>query len=122
MKHRLLLIAIAGAALLPAAQAQTIEETPDPPSLRPVAPRPQNAASAASFKGPVDPVALKPFAEVVAGAKRQDGLLPLWRRDEKVWLETGKEMVGKPFLFTVNIANSVGERGLYASQMGTSQL
>ncbi len=27
-------------------------------------------------------------------------------------------MLNKPFLFTVNIANSVGERGLYASQMG----
>jgi hypothetical protein len=28
------------------------------------------------------------------------------------------QALGKPFLFSVNVANSVGERGLYASQMG----
>jgi hypothetical protein len=61
---------------------------------------------------------LKPFAEVLRGATRQDGLFPLWRKDEKVWLEVPKAWLGKPLLFTVNFANSVGERGLYASQMG----
>jgi len=55
---------------------------------------------------------------VIKDAKQQDGLFPIWRKDEKVWLEIPKAMLNKPFLFTVNIANSVGERGLYASQMG----
>ncbi len=31
-------------------------------------------------------------------------------------------MIGKPFLFTANIASSVGERGLYASQMNMAHL
>jgi hypothetical protein len=79
---------------------------------------PAGVPGAAAAKPPVDPTAPKPFAEVTKGAKVDDGLFPLWRKDEKVWLEIPKAMLNKPFLFTANIANSVGERGLYASQMG----
>ena len=75
------------------------------------------AGSAAAAPRP-DPTAPRPFAEVSKDAKRQDGLVPLWRKDDKVWLEITPERLGKPLLFSVNIAQSVGERGLYASQMG----
>ena len=59
---------------------------------------------------------------MIKEAKVQQGLFPLWRKDEKVWIEIPKAALNKPFLFTVNIANSVGERGLYASQMGMDHL
>ncbi|MBA4176119.1 MAG: metallopeptidase [Leptothrix sp. (in: Bacteria)] len=65
-----------------------------------------------------DPSAPKAFAEVIKDAKRQDGFVPLWRKDEKVWLEIAPERIGKPMLMSINVAESVGERGLYASQMG----
>ena len=55
-------------------------------------------------------------------ATRQDGFVPIWRKDEKVWLEISPEMLNKPMLFTVNITQSVGERGLYASAMGRDWL
>jgi hypothetical protein len=55
---------------------------------------------------------------VVRGAQRQDGFVPLWTKDEKVWLEIPKERLNQPLLFSVNVAQTVGERGLYASQMG----
>ncbi len=77
---------------------------------------PGHAASGAAAKP--DPGAPKPFAEVIAGAKRQDGFVPVWRKDEKVWLEIAPDRIGKPMLFSINVASSVGERGLYASQMG----
>ncbi|MGS0754219.1 zinc-dependent metalloprotease [Roseateles sp. GG27B] len=77
---------------------------------------------AATSKPPVDPTAPKPFADVIKEAKSQDGLFPIWRKDEKVWLEIPKDKIGKPFLFTVNVAKGVGERGLYASQMGVDHL
>ncbi len=80
-----------------------------------------SAASAAVAGGaarPAEPGAPKPFAEVAKGATRQDGFVPLWRKDEKVWFELAPDRLGKPMLFSVNIASSVGERGLYASQMG----
>ncbi len=76
------------------------------------------AVAASAARPPADPGAPKPFAEVSKDAKRQDGYIPVWRKDEKVWLEIAPERLDKPLLFSVNIAASVGERGLYASQMG----
>jgi hypothetical protein len=73
---------------------------------------------AAARPAPPDPGAPKPFADVSRGATRQDGLFPIWRKDEKVWLEIPRAMLNKPFLISVNIAQSIGERGFYASQMG----
>jgi hypothetical protein len=77
---------------------------------------------AAARPAPPDPAAPKPFAEVSRGATRQDGLFPIWRKDEKVWLEIPRAMLNKPFLISVNIAQSIGERGFYASQMGPDAL
>ncbi|MBA4218683.1 MAG: metallopeptidase [Methylibium sp.] len=95
------LIALAGLA-----QAQT-----------PAAPAPGASAPAAAPRPPADPTAPKPFADVIKGASEQPGLFPIWRKDEKVWIEIPKEAFNKPFLFSVNVSNAVGERGLYASQM-----
>ncbi|MBX3637257.1 MAG: zinc-dependent metalloprotease [Rubrivivax sp.] len=75
--------------------------------------RPQ--AGAAAARPPGTP---PPFAEVVKDATRQDGFIPLWRKDDKVWLEIAPAHLGRPMLVSVNIAQSVGERGLYGSQMG----
>ncbi|MEO3693220.1 zinc-dependent metalloprotease [Roseateles paludis] len=85
---------------------------------------PANGASApvAAPRPPVDPTAPKPFLDVIKGAREQPGLFPIWRKDEKVWLEIPKAAFNKPFLFSVNVANSLGERGLYASQMDDSHL
>jgi hypothetical protein len=59
---------------------------------------------------------------VIKDAKQQDGYFPVWRKDERVWLEIPRDRIGRPFLFTWNVANSIGERGLYASQMGRDLL
>jgi hypothetical protein len=116
----------AGTAAAPAAAATPPAAAP--PAAAPVAfaaGTPAPAASAAApgaptalARPPVDPTAPKPFADVSRGATRQDGLFPVWRKDEKVWLEIPRAMLNKPFLMTVNVAQSIGERGMYASQMG----
>ncbi len=95
-----------------------------------VAPAAASAAAGAASGAPPtaeaaarpDAAALRPFAEIVKDATRQDGFIPLWRKDEKVWLEIEPERLGQPLLVSVNIAQSVGERGLYASQMGPAWL
>jgi hypothetical protein len=79
-----------------------------------------NAAGAAAR--PPDPTVPRPFAEIIKDATRQDGFVPVWRKDEKVWLEITPERLGQLLLVTVNVAQSVGERGLYASQMGPDWL
>jgi hypothetical protein len=68
------------------------------------------------------PGAPPPFAEVIKDAKREDGFIPIWRKDEKVWLELTPDRLGKPFLLSVNVKNAVGERGLYAGAMGPAWL
>jgi hypothetical protein len=100
--------ALATAALLALAASVSAQTPPAAPAA---------AASAPAARPPADPTAPKPFAEVIKGAKEQPGLFPIWRKDEKVWIEIPKEAFNKPFLFSVNVANAVGERGLYASQM-----
>jgi hypothetical protein len=89
------------------------------PSAAPVAVVPSTTVPGAAAARP-DPTAPRPFADVIKDAKRSDGFVPVWRKDEKVWLEIAPERIGKPFLFSINIAQSVGERGLYGSQMGRS--
>jgi hypothetical protein len=69
-----------------------------------------------------DPTAARPFDEVVKGATQQPGFVPVWRKDEKVWLEIAADRFDQPFNLSVNVSNSVGERGLYASQMGPNWL
>ncbi|WP_457354323.1 zinc-dependent metalloprotease [Roseateles sp. P5_D6] len=107
--------ALAAAALLALA---AVAHAQTPPAPNGAASAPGAAASApAPARPPADPTAPKPFAEIIKGAKEQPGLFPIWRKDEKVWIEIPKEAFNKPFLFSVNVANAVGERGLYASQM-----
>ena len=78
--------------------------------------------AAASAPARPDPSAPKPFADVIKGATQQPGFIPVWRKDEKVWLEIPAELLDKPFLLSANISQSIGERGLYGSQMGPSWL
>ncbi|MCV2355291.1 zinc-dependent metalloprotease [Paucibacter sp. B2R-40] len=132
VSRRLSLSAVAAAVALLSACATTTPEGAAPaapstaasPASPVAAAAPASAASApnAAAKPPADPAAPKPFAEVSKDAKVQAGLFPIWRKDEKVWLEIPKAMIGKPFLFTVNIASAIGERGLYASQMVADQM
>ncbi|MBB3282959.1 zinc-dependent metalloprotease [Mitsuaria sp. BK037] len=134
MIHRdtIQLTAIAAAALLLTACATTGTTGASSSSAAPAAQAASAPAGAASGapgqpgasspmtapRPAADPTAPKPFAEVSRDAKRDDGLFPILRKDEKVWLEIPRAMLNKPFLFTINISSSIGERGFYASQMG----
>jgi hypothetical protein len=69
-----------------------------------------------------DPSAPKPFADIIKEAKRTDGFIPVWRQDDKVWLELSPERMNKLMHFSVNVDSAVGERGLYAAAMGPSWL
>jgi hypothetical protein len=49
------------------------------------------------------------FANVIRDAKKSDGLIGFWQKDEKVWLELKPEDFGKPFLLSPKIARGIGE-------------
>lgn len=91
------------------------------PSDPAAAPSPAGAAAsppAGPSGRPAEAPAPRPFADVIKDATRHDGFIPYWRKEEKVWLELPPEVVGRPLMLSVNISQSVGERGLYGSQMG----
>ena len=88
----------------------------------PAAPAETKAEAGADAKpaGPVLPGALKPFADVIKEAKQQDGLFPIWKKDDKVWLEVPATAFEQPFFFGIGRTHGLGERGVYGGQMERS--
>ncbi|MES2069716.1 MAG: zinc-dependent metalloprotease [Pseudomonadota bacterium] len=97
-----------------AAQAQT----PTPPATSVAIVNPAAAPAAPAAATPAAP--LKPYKEILKDSKEIKGFFTLHQKDEKVWIEIRPEQLEKPFFFSYNIPNSIGERGLYGSQMGRS--
>ena len=71
---------------------------------------------------PVVPGAPRPFKDIIKGAKETAGFFTVYEKDEKVWISIKPDQFDKPFFFTFNIPQSIGERGLYGSQMGGAAL
>ena len=107
----LALTALAASLMWAAASSAWAQKPPAPPAAA-------ASGAAPAAKPPADPTAPTPFADVIKDAKQQDGYLPVWRKDDKVWLEIPEAVMGQDLMFTANVSQSVGERGLYASQMG----
>lgn len=115
-------VLLSGCAALRTAEAPPKAETPAAAAApAPAASGASPFAAAASAPRP-EPGTPRPFADVIKGATQQAGYLPVWRKDDKVWLEIPAERLDQPFLLSANISHSVGERGLYASQMGPAWL
>ena len=101
-----------------AAQAQTPPATPSTPTSG----SPATSAPSPTATPPSAPGALRPMKDILKDAKSIPGFFTLHQKDEKVWLEILPSQLGKPFFFSYNVPRSIGERGLYGSQMGGSKL
>ncbi|WP_017878689.1 zinc-dependent metalloprotease [Janthinobacterium sp. CG3] len=66
--------------------------------------------------------AARPFQFVVKDARELKGLFTLWQQDEKIWIALRPEQLEQPFFLSYNVSHSVGERRLYAGQMGGSRI
>jgi hypothetical protein len=93
------------------------DPTPEPPAAE--VPPAANGETKTPVKELTKPevTGLKPFKEVIKGATQNKGFFTLYQKDEKVWLEIKPEQFDKPFFFSVNVTNSVGEAGLNGSWM-----
>ncbi len=89
----------------------------------PPASAPNHPAAAQPAGAPVAPAAAAPagsppaFEQVSKGAERQDGLLPLWRRQDKVWLELSPSALGKPLFLSPKLSRGIGEAGVFGGLM-----
>jgi hypothetical protein len=59
------------------------------------------------------PSPLRPFADVVRDARRSDGTLTLWQKDDRVLLELGPDDFGKPFFISSKLKSGIGERNFF---------
>lgn len=82
------------------------------------------ASTAARPAGAPAPAAAAPaagappaFATVIKDAKRQDGLVALWQKDEKVWFELKPEDFGKPMFLSPKLSHGIGEQMLFGGMM-----
>jgi hypothetical protein len=91
------------------------------------APEPNGAAGAApGAEAPPgaapQPGRPRPYKDLLKDARTLAGFFALHQKDDKVWIEIRPEQFGQPFFFAYNIPRSIGERGLYGSQMGRSHI
>jgi hypothetical protein len=80
------------------------------PGLRPPGTPPVAAA----------PGALRPFADVIKDAKRTEGAIAFWQKDDKIWLELRPEDLNQPFFLSSKLKTGIGERGFFGGLMQDS--
>ena len=75
------------------------------------------AAPASAASAPPAPGQPPAFATVIKDATESKGLIALWQKEEKVWLELKPEDFNKPFFLSPKISQGIGEAGLYGGTM-----
>ena len=77
------------------------------------APAPDMKAAAAAGAQAPDPT---------QDAQEIPGFFKLLKKNDKIWFAISPEQLKKPFFFSANVAQSLGEKNLVGSEMGDSQL
>ena len=105
---------------------------PRPPPAAPITPPSAQAiANAARLSGapgsatPTPPApapapgALRSFADVIKEFKELPGMLPLWQKDDKVYIELAPDQFDRLYFFSTNLDQGIGENGFVAGSMGS---
>ena len=111
---------VAGCATTPAGgpgAAAPAAAAPGTPQAAAAAPAARPASGAAAATPPLLPGQPQPFATVIKDAKKIDGALTTWQKEDKVWIELMPEDFGKAWLFAPKIARGIGEAGLFGGTM-----
>ena len=82
--------------------------------------RPASAGMLASPSPSGPPGGPPPFATVIKDARRIDGPLVLWQKEDKVWIELLPSQLGQPFLLSPKIKNGVSESWVLGGLMASS--
>jgi hypothetical protein len=95
------------------------------PSTRPVAavsPPASGVAPGTPQPAVAPPGSPTPFATVIKDAKKIDGLVTFYQKDEKVWLELRPEDFNKPFFLSPKIATGIGEAAVFGGLMDDARV
>lgn len=93
-----------------AANGPTSPAVVTPPSPASTAATPATSGSSAG---------LPAFAQVIKDARKVEGPLTVWQKDEKVWLELGPEHWGQPYLLSPKLRTGMGEGGVLGGLMAS---
>jgi hypothetical protein len=111
----LLTVAVAAAwcawgAAAPAQEAAKPEPTKadTPATAAPPAAPVQPAAAPQPSEKPAKPA----FAVAFKDARKVDGLIPLWRKDDKVYAEVPESLLGRELFVLISIARGIGDRSI----------
>ena len=63
-----------------------------------------------------------PFATVTKDAKVSAGLLPVWTKDDKTWLEIPASQLDKPLFLGLSLASGLGQGSLFPGLMGQERV
>lgn len=80
-----------------------------PAGARPAATTASARSGAAAPAPPATAGGPAPFATVVKDARRIEGPLTMWQKDEKVWIELRPEQLGQPFLLSPKIKSGISQ-------------
>jgi hypothetical protein len=105
------LAALGGCNTAPPKPSTTPPKAPLAASSAPPASAPDGASAAASNAG------LTPFEQVTKGASHDSGLLHIWRKGDKTWIEVRPEAMGKPLFLSPKLATGIGEAGVFGGLM-----
>jgi hypothetical protein len=114
--------AIAAAATAAARAATEASAAPNgsapahPGAARPPGPA-TTAAAAAAAAAAQAAQGQKPFADVVKDTKEFDGLLKMYQKEERVWIELQPDQLDKPMFFKSNINQGIGEGRIFGGAM-----
>jgi len=102
------------AAGTPATRAATPPAAGDASAAKPGAPSSPTAAAPAAPPAPGSP---PPFDTVIKDAKKTDTLFPVWRKEDRVWIELKPEDFNRPFFLSPKLSRGIGERFLFGGLM-----
>lgn len=124
-----LVLAFAGCATGPSAESPkaTAASGAVAPEASPAAPAAVSAAASASSGGAAStptaaaaPGAPPAFATVIKDAKESAGLIAVWRKDDKTWLELRPENFKKTYFLSPKFATGIGENLLFGGLMAST--
>ena len=101
-------VLVVGCEQWPRAPEKAAKREDPPPNAMASAPAPTDVRPAAGFTPPA-PGTPPPFAVIIREARRVDGPLTLWQKDDKVWIELLPSQLGKPFLLSPKIKSGISE-------------
>lgn len=60
-----------------------------------------------------------PFETVIKGAERQEGWLPIWKRQDKVWIELAPQDFGRALFLSPRLSTGLGEAGFFGGLLAS---